>query len=121
MQSKNINVSIHGHLDFKIGLTPKQKGELVIDIEKMEADTTLAFTQPHCSTPNSGLGFDIQIQKLLVNPEKLDIKIEGKGIDNLVIRAVMSVLKSRLPSIIEKLALEKGNPAITKITCSPIQ
>lgn len=46
------------------------------------------------------MGFDIQIEKLFVNPESLSIKIEGKGVDNIVIKALISVLKSRLPSII---------------------
>lgn len=119
--SKNINLTLHGHVDFKVGLALKQKGELVANIEKLETDTTLAFTQPHCDVKNKGVGFDIQIEKLFVNPETISIKIEGKGIDNIVIKALISVLKSRLPSIIEKAAKEKGNPAISKLTCSPVQ
>lgn len=34
------------------------------------------------------MGFDVQIMKVYINPEKLNIKIEGKTIDNLIIRAV---------------------------------
>lgn len=67
----------------------KQKGTLDIDITKLDADITLKFTQPNCTpTRNSTMGFDVQIMKVYINPEKLNIKIEGKTIDNLIIRAV---------------------------------
>ena len=35
INSKNINLTLNGHIEFKIGATPKQKGSLVIEIEKL--------------------------------------------------------------------------------------
>lgn len=76
LNSKNINLTLNGHIEFKVGLALKQKGELVVNIEKMEADTTLAFTQPHCNSADiKGLGFDVQIESLFVNTDKITIQI----------------------------------------------
>lgn len=119
IMSKNINVTLDGHVEFKIGLALKQKGTLVIQMEKLETDTSFKFTQPPCEY--AGIGFDLQITGLFVRTDNLVIKIEGKGVDNIIIRALMSVLKSRLPGIIEGVALNSINPMITAFTCSDVK
>lgn len=83
---------------------------MVINITKLETDTALSFRQPNCS---GGVGFDIQIDSIFVHTEKLNIKIEGKTLDNVLIRAIISVLNSRLPNIINNLAQTAINPLIT--------
>jgi len=40
---------------------------------------------PKC--PKS-IGFDIQIKNVFVNANAIDIKIEGKGFDNLIIKQI---------------------------------
>lgn len=51
----------------------------------------------------------------------MNIKIEGKGVDNLIIRALLAVLKTRLPKIIEDVAENSINPMISTYTCSDVK
>ena len=69
----------------------------------------------------NGIGFDLQISSLYTHTDKIDIKITGKTLDNLLIKALMSVLKSRLPSIIENMVKTTVNPMITEYTCKKIE
>lgn len=32
LMSKNVNLTLHGHIEFKVGFALKQKGELIADI-----------------------------------------------------------------------------------------
>lgn len=73
IMSKNINATLNGHVEFKIGLALKQKGTLVIELQKLETDTSLRFTQPPCEY--AGLGFDVQISSIFVRTDNLVIKI----------------------------------------------
>lgn len=81
-KSKNVNLTLDGHLEVKIGLTRKQKGPLKVVVTGLEVDTAIRFASSKCP---KGLGFDIQIDDVYVNAKSLTIKIEGKGFDNLII------------------------------------
>ena len=85
INAKNINISIHGDVEAKVGLFRKQKGPLVVTVNKLEADIELLIDNPKC--PKS-IGFDIQIKNVFVNANAIDIKIEGKGFDNLIIKQI---------------------------------
>lgn len=64
IKSKGVNISLDADLEFKIGLTPKQKGNLTIEITKLETDTYLYFAGSHC--PISA-GFDVQVSSIYAN------------------------------------------------------
>ena len=117
INSKNITLKLNASIEFKIGIAPKQKGTLLINITKLETDTALSFKAPSCS---GGVGFDIQIDSIFVHTEKIDIKIEGKTLDNVLIKAIIAALNSRLPNIINNLAQTAVNPLITSITCEGV-
>lgn len=76
------------------------------------------MTQPPCS---EGIGFNIQIAYIFTHTENIDIKIEGKVLDNLIINLLKNLLKSRLPTIINNLALNTINPLISNYTCNKIE
>ena len=59
LKSKNINITLNAHLDAKVGLLRKQKGNITITISQLEANTTIMFGSPKC--PKS-IGFDIQLK-----------------------------------------------------------
>ena len=80
--SKNVNLTLDGHLEVKIGLTRKQKGPLKVVVTGLEVDTLARFAASKCA---KGLGFDIQIDDVYVNAKALSIKIEGKSFDNFII------------------------------------
>ena len=80
--SKNVNLTLDGDLEVKIGLTRKQKGPLKVVVTDLEVDTLVRFAGSKCS---KGLGFDIQIDDVYVNAKTLSIKIEGKNFDNFII------------------------------------
>ena len=85
INSKNINITLNAHVEAKVGALPKQKGPLVVEITQLEADTQIMFDNPKC--PKS-FGFDVQIKDIYVDMKNVDVKITGKGFDNLVIKQV---------------------------------
>ena len=89
-----------------------------ISITKLETDTALSFKQPNCS---GGIGFDLQIDSIFVHTDKIAIKIEGKTLDNVLIKAIISALSSRLPNMINNLAHTTINPLITEYTCKGVE
>lgn len=109
-KSKNVNVTLDGHLEVKIGLTRKQKGPLKVVVTGLEVDTAIRFASSKCPR---GLGFDIQIDDVYVNAKALTIKIEGKGFDNLVISELEKILAPRVPGILKNAVTDKVNPMIS--------
>jgi hypothetical protein len=71
----------------------------VVTINKLETDVELLIENPKC--PNS-IGFDIQVKDVFVNANSIDIKIEGKGFDNLVIKQIEKLIKPRVPGLLQK-------------------
>ena len=118
INAKNINISLHGDVSAKVGLFRKQKGPLVVTISKLETDITLLIDNPKC--PKS-IGFDIQIKDVFVNVNSIDIKIEGKGFDNLVIKQIEKLIKPRVPGLLQKAITEQINPLISNLTCTRIE
>lgn len=72
INSKNINITLDAHIEAKVGLFRKQKGQLVVTVSQLEADTVIMFDNPKC--PKS-FGFDIQIKDVYLNTKNFDVKI----------------------------------------------
>ena len=75
------------------------------------------FDNPKC--PKS-FGFDVQIKDIYVDMKKVDVKITGKGFDNLVIKQVEKILVPRIPGIIKDAANQQINPLLSNLTCTRI-
>jgi hypothetical protein len=117
-KSKNVNVTLDGQLEVKIGLTRKQKGPLKVVVTGLEVDTALRFASSKCP---KGLGFDLQIDDVYVNAKALAIKIEGKGFDNLIISELEKILTPRVPGILKNAISDKVNPLISQLACNRIE
>lgn len=72
INSKNINLTLDGELEVKIGLTRKQKGPLKVEVTGLEVDTSLRFAGSKCE---KGVGFDLQVDDVYVNAKSFSIKI----------------------------------------------
>jgi hypothetical protein len=72
INSKNVNLTLDGELELKLGLTRKQKGPLKIIITQLELDTTLKLGANTC--PKS-VGFNVQISDVFVNAHNISVKI----------------------------------------------
>lgn len=59
------------------------------------------------------MGFDVQISDVFVAADEIDIKIEHKAIDNLIIRLLETLLKGRIPGIINKAITNQVDPYIS--------
>jgi hypothetical protein len=116
--SKNVNVTLDGQLEVKIGLTRKQKGPLKVVVSGLEVDTAVRLGSSKCA---KGLGFDIQIDDVYVNAKALSIRIEGKGFDNLVISELEKILAPRVPGLIKNAIADKVNPLISQYACTRIE
>jgi hypothetical protein len=108
--SKNVNLTLDGQLEVKIGPTRKQKGPLKVIVEGLEFDTLIRFGGSKCQ---KGIGFDVQVDDVYVNAKSLSIKIEGKGFDNFVIAELEKILASRVPGILKNAITDKVNPLIS--------
>lgn len=70
--SKNINITLDGHIEAKIGALPKQKGPLKVTVTKLDAEVVIRFESPKCA---KGIGFDVQISSVTVDAKDVVIKI----------------------------------------------
>jgi hypothetical protein len=118
INSKNINLTLDGQLEVKIGPTRKQKGPLKVTIVELEVDTTLRFASSKCQ---KSIGFDLQVEDVYVNAKSFSMKIEGKGFDNMIIAELEKILTPRIPGIINNAISDKVNPLITQYTCMRIE
>jgi hypothetical protein len=118
IKSKNINITLDGQLDFKIGLLKKQKGPLKVVITQLEADTTLRVEESTC--PNS-IGFNVRVTDLFTDFKSVSIKIEGKSFDNRIIAQLEKYLLPRVPNMLNNMAQNTINPLIESKTCSRIE
>lgn len=112
--SENVNITLFSHIEWKLGAGLKQKGILEIFITQLGTESDLSLEQPKCS---GGVGFNVQFVELFVHTHKMQIKVEGKQLDNVLIRAIMFVVGSRLPGILNNMAHSTINPMISNATC----
>jgi len=63
----------------------------------------------------------VQIKDIFVDIKNIDVKITGKGFDNLVIQQVEKILKPRIPGILNNAVASQINPLLSNVTCTRIE
>lgn len=72
INAKNINITLDGHIEAKIGVLPKQKGPLKVSVTKLDVEVVIRFEAPKCA---KGIGFDVQVSSVTVDAKDVVIKI----------------------------------------------
>ena len=68
------------------------------------------------------IGFALEVKDILVDSNKFQIEIKNHKLDNTIINLIKSLLKSRVPNMINEKVKPMINTAISKAVCNgPIQ
>lgn len=116
--AKNINITIDAHISFYVAAKAlKQKGNITIEIQQLEADTFHSFFRSPTSCPKT-IGFNLFVNDIQIDSNKFVIDFKKHPFDDLLIRLLINLLRTRLPNIINGKVRDTLNNKINDFTCT---
>lgn len=116
--AKNINITIDAHISFfAFSKALRQKGNITIEIQQLEADTFHSFVRSPTSCPKT-IGFSLFVNDIQIDSSKFVIDFKKHPFDNLVIKLLINLIRSRIPNLVNGKLRDTLNNKINDFTCT---